>query len=145
MSYLLIKIIHLCAAAFFIGGVFFEVMIVSYASRQLPDTARQQLGAALGMRARKVMHWVVLALYGAGLGLAWNYRASLAHPFASSFSFLLSLKIAFALSILGHFILVVWLLRTGRATPRRSRLIHYSVLTQMVVILVLAKSMAFAW
>lgn len=145
MSYLLIKILHLGAAAFFIGGVFFEVMIVSRASRQLPDEARAQLSSALGVRARKVMHWVVLVLYGAGIALAWNYRGSLAQPFASSFSFLLSLKIAFALSILGHFIVVVWLLRTGRATPRRSRLIHYSVLTQMVIIVVLAKSMMFVW
>ncbi|WP_417661141.1 CopD family copper resistance protein [Pseudomonas sp.] len=145
MSYLLIKILHLGAAAFFIGGVFFEVMIVSRASRQLSDEARAQLSFALGVRARKVMHWVVLVLYGAGIALAWNYRGILAQPFASSFSFLLSLKIAFALSILGHFIFVVWLLRTGRATPWRSKLIHYSVLTQMLIIVVLAKSMMFAW
>ncbi|MEH6483717.1 MULTISPECIES: hypothetical protein [Pseudomonas] len=145
MSYLLIKIIHLCAAAFFIGGVFFEVMILSRASSQLPADARAQLGTALGARARKVMHWVVLALYGAGLALAWNYRAVLAHPFASSFSFLLSLKLLFALSILGHFIVVVWLMRTGRSTPKRSRIIHLSVLTQMICIVVLAKSMMFAW
>lgn len=145
MSYLLIKIIHLCAAAFFIGGVFFEVMILSRASSQLPDEARAQLSSALGARARKVMHWVVLALYGAGLSLAWNYRSVLAHPLASGFSFLLSLKIAFALSILGHFVVVVWLMRTGRSTPRRSRIIHLSVLTQMVCIVVLAKGMMFSW
>ncbi len=87
------------------------------------------------------MHWVVLALYGAGVGLAWHYRAALAQPFTSSFGTLLTLKICLALSILGHFILVVLLMRSGRMTPARSRLIHLSVLVQMLAILFLAKAM----
>lgn len=141
MLYLLLKFVHLTAAAFFIGGVFFEVMILSRAARQLPEAPRAQLSKALGQRARQVMHWVVLALYGAGLGLAWHYRAALAEPFTSSFATLLVLKICLALSILGHFLLVVMLLRTGRMTPARSRLIHFSVLVQMLGILFIAKAM----
>lgn len=93
MSYLLLKFIHLTAAAFFIGGVFFEVMILSPAARQLEQAPREQLSKALGIRARRVMHWVVLALFGAGLGLAWRYRAVLHDPLASSFGTLLALKI----------------------------------------------------
>ena len=54
---------------------------------------------------------------------------------------LLTLKICLALSILGHFILVVLLMRSGRMTPARSRLIHLSVLVQMLAILFLAKAM----
>lgn len=118
MLYLLLKFVHLSAAAFFIGGVFFEVMILSGAARQLDEAPRAQLSKALGRRARQVMHWVVLALYGAGIGLAWHYRAALAQPFASSFGTLLTLKICLALSILGHFLFVVFLIRTGRMTPR---------------------------
>ncbi|MNE87368.1 hypothetical protein D3C80_1845640 [compost metagenome] len=87
------------------------------------------------------MHWVVLALYGAGLGLAWRYRSVLHDPFASSFGTLLALKILLALAILGHFIGVVYLMRSGRMTPARSRLIHLSVLVQMLAILFLAKGM----
>ncbi|HYQ54288.1 MAG TPA: hypothetical protein VES70_28080, partial [Pseudomonas sp.] len=102
---------------------------------------REQLSRALGQRARKVMHWVVLVLFGAGLGLAWHYRAALAEPFASSFGTLLTVKICLALSILGHFLGVVFLMRTGRMTPARSRLIHLSVLVQMLGILFLAKAM----
>lgn len=139
--YLLLKFVHLCAAAFFIGGVFFEVMILSRAARELPSEPREQLSKALGQRARGVMHWVIMALYGAGLALAWNYRAALAEPFASNFSTMLTLKICLALSILGHFIAVVWLMRTGRMNPARSRLIHLSVLTQMILIIFLAKAM----
>jgi hypothetical protein len=141
LTYLLLNIIHLGAAAIFIGGVFFEVMILSRAARQLDPGPREQLSKALGQRARQVMHWVVLALYGAGFGLAWNYRAILRDPFASSLSVLMSLKILVALSILGHFLLVVFLMRTGRSTPARSRMIHLSVLSQMLLILFLAKAM----
>ena len=141
MLYLLLKFVHLTAAACFIGGVFFEVMILSRAARQLDEAPRAQLSRALGQRARQVMHWVVLALYGAGVGLAWHYRAALAQPFTSSFGTLLTLKICLALSILGHFILVVLLMRSGRMTPERSRLIHLSVLVQMLAILFLAKAM----
>lgn len=141
MLYLLLKFVHLSAAAFFIGGVFFEVMILSRATRQLDEAPRAQLSKALGRRARQVMHWVVLALYGAGIGLAWHYRAALAQPFASSFGTLLTLKICLALSILGHFLFVVFLMRSGRMTPARSRLIHLSVLVQMLGILFLAKAM----
>ncbi|MDH0895277.1 MULTISPECIES: hypothetical protein [unclassified Pseudomonas] len=141
MLYLLLKFTHLAAAACFIGGVFFEVMILSRAARTLEPAPREQLSKALGQRARQVMHWVVLALYGAGLGLAWHYRSALAQPFASSFGTLLTLKICLALSILGHFLGVVFLMRTGRMTPARSRLIHLSVLAQMLGILFLAKAM----
>ncbi|MDG9922994.1 MULTISPECIES: hypothetical protein [unclassified Pseudomonas] len=141
MVYLLLKFAHLAAAAFFIGGVFFEVMILSRAARSLEPGPREQLSRALGLRARKVMHWVVLVLFAAGLGLAWHYRAALADPFASSFGTLLTLKICLALSILGHFLGVVFLMRRGRMTPARSRLIHLSVLVQMLGILFLAKAM----
>ncbi|MFJ4395164.1 CopD family copper resistance protein [Pseudomonas sp. NPDC089396] len=141
MVYLLLKFAHLAAAAFFIGGVFFEVMILSRAARSLEPGPREQLSRALGQRARKVMHWVVLVLFGAGLGLAWHYRAALAEPFASSFGTLLTVKICLAVSILGHFLGVVFLMRTGRMTPARSRLIHLSVLVQMLGILFLAKAM----
>ncbi|MBV7476041.1 CopD family copper resistance protein [Pseudomonas sp. PDM31] len=141
MSYLLLKFIHLTAAAFFIGGVFFEVMILSPAARQLDLAPREQLSKALGARARRVMHLVVLALYGAGLGLAWQYRAVLRDPLTGSFGTLLALKIGLALSILGQFGYVVYLMRTGQMTAQRSRRIHLSVLVHMLGILFLAKAM----
>ncbi|MFJ2689196.1 CopD family copper resistance protein [Pseudomonas sp. NPDC087336] len=141
MSYLLLKFIHLTAAAFFIGGVFFEVMILSPAAHQLDQAPREQLSKALGLRARRVMHLVVLALYGAGLGLAWQYRTALHDPLASSFGTLLALKIGLALSILGQFSYVVYLMRTGRMTALRSRRIHISVLVHVLCILFLAKAM----
>src|SRR3546814_6132501 len=40
--------------------------------------------SAIGWRARRFMPFVILLLYAAGIGLAWQYRALLAHPFDSS-------------------------------------------------------------
>ena len=51
------------------------------------------------------------------------------------------LKIILALSILGHFLLVVVLMRSGRMTPQRSRRIHISVLLHMLGVIFLAKAM----
>ena len=141
MTYLLLKFAHLLAAAFFVGGVFFEVMILSRSAAGLDEAPRRQLSRLLGQRARKIMPWVVLTLYVAGFGLLWRYRGALQTPFASSFGILLSLKVVLALSILAHFIAVLALMASGRMTPRRSRWIHRSVLLQMILILFLAKGM----
>ena len=141
MTYFWLRLIHLTCAAFFIGGVFFELMIVSRAARELAPQAREQFAKAQGRRARQVMHWVVLGVYGAGIGLAWMYKDVLAQPFSSHFGLLLSIKIVLALSILGHFVSVVFFLRKGRMTPRVSHFIHLSVFTQMLGILFLAKAM----
>lgn len=142
MLYLLLKFAHLTAAAFFIGGVFFEVMILSRtAHRHCRMQPRPASHARWASAPGKSMHWVILVLYAAGLGLAWHYRAALHAPLASSFGILLSLKIILALSILGHFLLVVFLMRNGRMTAPRSRRIHLGVLLRMLAILFLAKAM----
>jgi hypothetical protein len=52
---------------------------------------------AIGNRATAVMPRVLLTLYSAGIGLAWQHRAAPAQPLASSFGLLLMLKIALAL------------------------------------------------
>lgn len=142
MSYLLLKFIHLTAAAFFIGGVFFEIMVVSRATRTLEPEAQKQFGSAFGQRAKQVMPWVILALYSAGLLLAgFYYRGVLAQPFATTFGFLLALKILLAFSILGHFFTVMVLMKNKKITPKISRWIHRSVFVQMIGILFLAKAM----
>lgn len=133
MTYFWAQFIHLTAAAFFIGGVFFEIMVVSPATRSLTAEHQEKVRSAVGLRARKLMPLVILALYGAGLTLAWHHREVLGDPFSSSFATLLAMKIAVALSILLHFITVITLMKTGRITPMVSRCIHYSVFGQMIL------------
>src|SRR3546814_14041623 len=75
---------------------------------------------AIGKRARRFMPFVIIVLYGAGIGMAWPYRAALAHPFSSSFATLLGIKILLALSVLAHFIAAITLSAKGRLKTRRS-------------------------
>jgi hypothetical protein len=96
---------------------------------------------AIGSRARRLMPFVVATLYAAGIGMAWQYRDALSHPFDSSFATLLAIKIVLALSVLGHFIVAVTQSARGKLKARHSRRIHLSVFTHMVLIVVLAKAM----
>lgn len=141
MIYPLLLVLHLLAAAAFIGALFFEVAILQALRRQLPPASLAVLDPALSRRARTVLHWVVLVLYGAGIALAWHHRAALSQPLASTFASLLSLKILLALSIVGHYLLLALLLRSGRMTAARSRLIHWAIFAQMIAIVLLAKGM----
>ncbi|QXI26055.1 CopD family copper resistance protein [Pseudomonas vanderleydeniana] len=140
--YLLVT--HLLAAIAFIGTLFFEVLIWPPARQQLTDAARSTADQAIAARSRKVLHGVVVLLYGAGLGMAWHYRDALGHPLDSRFGLLLSLKILLALSIIGHYLLLARWLRNGRITPCRALRIRRSILGHMVLIVILAKAM-FLW
>ncbi|WP_324734421.1 CopD family copper resistance protein [Pseudomonas paeninsulae] len=141
MSYSLLHAVHLLAAIAFIGTLFFEVIILAKVKPQLDPGTLGALEQALGRRTRSVLHWVVLLVYGAGFGLAWQHRQALADPFASSFATLLSLKIVLAVSVFFSFGLVAMLLRSGRMTPSLYRKLHWAVLAQMLGIVLLAKAM----
>ncbi|MCG4455961.1 hypothetical protein LJY18_22065 [Pseudomonas sp. MMS21-TM103] len=141
MSYSLLHVVHLLAAIAFIGTLFFEVIILAKVKPQLAPGARAELEQGLGRRTRTVLHWVVLLVYGAGIGLAWQHRQALADPFASSFATLLSLKIVLAVSVFFSFGLVAMLLRSGRMSPSLYRKLHWAVLGQMLGIVLLAKAM----
>jgi hypothetical protein len=141
MSYSLLHVIHLLAAIFFIGTLFVEVAVLSRVRQQIEPELMQRVDKAVGARLRVVLHWVVLFVYGAGIGLAWYHRQALADPFASSFATLLSLKILLAVGVFFTFGMVAMLLRSGRMTPTRYRRIHWAIFAQMVGIVLLAKAM----
>ncbi len=142
MAYPILLVLHLFAAILFVGTVFFEVLILESIHRHVPARAMKMVEGALGRRLRRVMPWVILTLFGSGLGmLHLRYAPLLAEPLASSFATLLSLKLLLALSVLGHFIFAMYSLRVGRMTGQRSRRIHYSVFAHVVLIVLLAKGM----
>jgi hypothetical protein len=142
--YPFLLVIHLLAAIAFIGTLFFEVVIWHRARQQLADTAQVTADQAIAVRSRKVLHGVVVLLYGAGISLAWRYREVLSHPLDSRFGTLLSLKILLALSIIGHYLLLAYWLKNARLTTLRASWIRRSILAHMVVIVILAKAM-FYW
>ncbi|MBO1112237.1 CopD family copper resistance protein [Bordetella petrii] len=141
MAYPILLILHLFAALAFAGTVFFEVVMLEGVRKHVPREAMRLLESAIGTRARRVVPWILLVLYGAGLGLAWQHRAALAQPLASSFGLLLGLKIILALSVFGHFVTAMALQRRGRLNTRNSRRIHISVFCHVVLIVLLAKAM----
>lgn len=142
MIYPLLLTLHLFAALVFIGTVFFEVLFLESIRNQLPAKLRVLLEQGIGRRARQLMPWVLLALFGAGLGMVWaRYLPLLATPLASSFGTLLMLKILLAASVLGHFLIAMLLFKSGRMNERYSRFIHHSLFGHMLLIVLLAKGM----
>ena len=143
MSYPFLLVLHLLAAIAFIGTVFFEVVMLEGVRRQLPRETMREVERIIGQRARAIIPWILLALYGAGIGMAWQHRAALADPAGSSFGLLLTLKIALAVSVFGHFVTAMVLTRRKRLDARRSRRIHLSVFCHVLVIVLLAKAMLY--
>ena len=141
MSYPVFLTLHLFAALIFVGTVFFEVLILESVRKHVSADVMRQVERAIGNRARRLMPWVLLVLYGAGISMAWQHRAALAHPLDSSFSMLLTLKIVLAFSVLGHFITAMVSMKRHTMTARRSRFIHLSIFFHMIAIVLLAKGM----
>lgn len=143
MNYGLLLTLHLIAAIAFIGTVFFEVIMLGGIRKHVPAENMRALERALGHRATAIMPWVILVLYLAGLGLAWQHRAALAQPLTSSFGTLLSLKILLAISVFGHFLTAMIWRRRGALNGRRSHRLHLSVFCHVVAIVLLAKGMLY--
>lgn len=141
MSYPVLLTVHLFAALMFIGTVFFEVLILEGIRKHVPRDAMRVIEIAIGTRARRIMPLVLLLLYSAGIAMAWQHRAALAHPFESSFGLLLTIKIVLALSVFGHFLSAMTLQRKGKLRSVHFKYIHLSVFCHMVGIVLLAKAM----
>jgi hypothetical protein len=141
MSHFVLITLHLFAAIAFVGTVFFEVLILGSVRNTVGREGMRPVEIAIGARARRLMPFVILVLYGTGIGMAWQYRADLAHPLSSNFATLLTLKILLAISVLVHFITAVTLAARGRMRARQSHIIHLSVFCHVVLIVFLAKAM----
>jgi uncharacterized protein len=142
MIYPLLLTLHLFAALVFIGTVFFEVLFLESIRKQLPAKVMVLLEQGISRRARQLMPWVLLALFGAGGAMVWlRYWPALMSPLQSSFGLLLSLKIVLAGSVLGHFLWAMWLFKSARMNARYVHIIHTSVFLHMVAIVLLAKGM----
>lgn len=141
MTHAVLITLHLFAAIMFVGTVFFEVLILEGIRKPVGRETMRTVELAIGQRARRLMPFVILILYTAGISMAWQYRETLAHPFASSFATLLWIKIVLALSVLAHFITAMTLSGTGKLKSRHFKFIHLSVFCHVVLIVFLAKAM----
>lgn len=141
MPYYLVLTIHLLCAFVFIGTVFFEVLVLHPIQSKVPRRAMLEVERAVGDRVRRLMPGVLLLLYGAGIGLAWHYRALLARPLDSVFGTLLLAKIVLATSVFGHFLFAMRMRRLGRLNGPTSRRLHLSVFAHVVAIVLVAKAL----
>ena len=141
MSYSIIKALHLLGAIAFVGTLFFQVFILAPVTANLPGQERERLSVALGQRARRVVHWVALVLYGAGLALGWHYRGVLAQPFSSHFSAVLTVKIILALLIVAHYVALIFLRRNGGIGVHGMHLLNVSLLAHAVLVVICAKAL----
>jgi len=142
MLYPLFLTLHLLAALIFIGTVFFEVLFLESIRKQLPVKVMLLVEQGIGRRARTLIPWVLLVLFGAGLGMVWlRYLPVLATPLTSSFGTLLMLKIVVAVSVLLHFLVAMFLFKSDRMSARYLHFIHGSLFCHMIVIVLLAKGM----
>jgi len=144
MNYPGLLLLHLFAALFFIGTVFFEVLMLEGIRKHLPGEVMRAVEIEIGSRARRIMPWVLLVLYGAGIALAWNYRTQLTDPLTHPMGLMLILKIVLALSVFGHFLTAMTLRQKRRLTSRHFQRIHLSVFCHMIGIVILAKAMFYA-
>lgn len=141
MSHFILVTLHLFAAIMFVGTVFFEVLILEAIRKPVGPEAMRRVETEVGRRARRLMPFVIAVLYAAGITMAWQYRDVLAHPLDSSFATLLTIKIVLAVSVLVHFVTAVTLGARGKLRTRHVRIIHASVFTHVVLIVILAKAM----
>lgn len=143
-SYFTAHLIHLFCALIFVGGIFFEMLILSAIhSKKLDRDSRRQAEALISQRARRVMPPVVAALFLSGLVMAHRYADLLRNPLANSFSLQFSLKILLALSVLVHFIIAVRKMKRQTLTAAWSKYIHTAVFIHVILIVALAKTMLF--
>lgn len=146
--YAIAHIIHLYCAIAFVGGVFFEMLVLSVMhTGRVSREARREVERAMSHRAVWVMPPVVITLFITGLVMAFNrYIPALSHPLGSSFGIMLSLKILLAFSVLVHFAIAVVKMARHTLTVAWSKYIHAVVLSHMLLIVFLAKGMFyFTW
>ena len=142
MSYSIAHIVHLFCAIVFVGGVFFEVLVLSAVhGKQVSRSARHEVMPVIGKRVKNFMPWVVVVLFLSGVLMAMRYGAVLSHPFSSAFAWQLSLKILLAFSVFVHFLIAIVKMKHKTLTKAWSRYIHMSVFVHMIFIVFLAKSM----
>ena len=140
-TYALAHIIHVYCAIAFVGGVFFEMLVLSVLhTGRVSRESRREVERAMSHRAVRVMPPVVIILFISGIVMVYNLPI-LHHPFDSSFGIMLSIKILLAISVLVHFAIAVVKMARHTLTVGWSKYIHAVVFSHMLFIVFFAKAM----
>lgn len=139
MGYLFLLLLHLSCAMVFVGAVVFEVVILDSLHRTFDQAAMERIERAVMERARRVMPWIVGALYASGIAM-FTVRCAGLRCLQTHFGWLLLAKMTLALAVLAIFIRAVRT-RGSRVDTCGFRRTHRIVLALMVGIVFLAKAM----
>ena len=137
-----IVLLHLSCAIVFVGAVAFEVLVVESLHKRFDVATVQRIEEAVMARVRRFMPTVVIVLFLSG-GTLFDIRCDGFSCIGSRFGNLLLLKVLLAFGVLGVFVDAMWAMRHGRMDVCRFRHTHRIVLTLMVGIVFLAKTMFF--
>ena len=137
-----IVLLHLSCAIVFVGAVAFEVLVVESLHKRFDVATVQRIEEAVMARVRRFMPTVVVVLFLSG-GTLFDIRCDGFSCIGSRFGNLLLLKVLLAFGVLGVFVDAMWAMRHGRMDVCRFRHTHRIVLTLMVGIVFLAKTMFF--
>lgn len=138
--YVWILLVHLSCAIIFVGAVVFEVVVVESLKKHFDIITMQSIEQAVMARVRRFMPIVVILLFLSGFAV-FDIRCDGLTCVGSRFGNWLLLKVVLAFGVLGVFMNAMWAMRHGKMDVCRFRYTHRIVLTLMVGIVFLAKTM----
>ncbi|MGX4805460.1 hypothetical protein [Bradyrhizobium guangdongense] len=144
-QYLIIQILHLLSAMTFGGVVIFEVLILESLHGRLSKAVMMEIESGIIRRARQFMPIVIVVLYATGILLLRAHFPDLSIMPESIFGRLLMVKIALAGIVFVCFVSAMTLHLLNKMNPLVFKVIHLIVFSCVLGIVVLAKSMFYAY
>ena len=136
-----IVLVHVSCAIVFVGAAAFEVFVLEGLHKTIDIATMGQIEDAVMARVRRFMPVVVLLLFLSGFAL-FDLRCNGIQCIGSTrFGWFLLAKVILAFGVLGVFVNAVWAGAHGKMNACRFRYTHRIVLTMMVAIVFLAKTM----
>lgn len=136
-----ILLLHLSCAIVFVGAAAFEVLVLESLHGHFDSGTMQRIEQRVMARVRRFMPVVVVVLFVSG-GMLFDLRCNGFSCIGTTrFGWFLLIKVVLAFGVLGVFVNAVWAGAHGRMNACRFRYTHRIVLSLMVGIVFLAKTM----
>lgn len=133
-------LLHLACAIVFVGAVTFEVLVIESLHKHFDTAIMHRIEQAVMARVRRFMPIVVILLFISG-GVLFDIRCDGLSCVGSRFGNWLLLKVLLAFGVLGVFVNAMWAMHSGKMDVCRFKHTHRVVLSLMVGIVFLAKTM----
>ncbi len=129
--FILVKIIHILCAIFFIGVVGFRTFILPAAQGKLDKDLQEKVMSAIGFRARSIIKINNVFLILSGLYLF--------HSYSAEFNLLLLIKAFLGLVVASLFYFAPFFIKKYKYFPWFNKAFHHSFFSLMILIVVLSQ------